>query len=201
MISLFPKKRCCCSTLQFIADVEAIDAERWLRRSSGQHSPESDCHRSTAHWNAIFYANQFTRLNHNVCINRHLEIPELYEQWPHRFGRSAYSDTSATFPYDRLYSTYERPRGKNVVIIWFNIFHFIILNGQETSVRKTTVLDVMRRLLQPQNMMVSTTPDRNGSHCYTSILNIIQVNESSLFSVQQVLTSSSLGRSRPDADP
>ncbi|KAI9554853.1 hypothetical protein GHT06_020130 [Daphnia sinensis] len=45
---------------------------------------------------------------------------------------------------------------------------------EETSVRKTTVLDVMRRLLQPQNMMVSTTPDRNGSHCYTSILNIIQ---------------------------
>ena len=49
---------------------------------------------------------------------------------------------------------------------------------QETSVRKTTVLDVMRRLLQPQNMMVSTTPDRNGTHCYTSILNIIQVQES-----------------------
>ena len=46
---------------------------------------------------------------------------------------------------------------------------------KETSIRKTTVLDVMRRLLQPQNMMVSTTPDRNGSHCYTSILNIIQV--------------------------
>ena len=42
--------------------------------------------------------------------------------------------------------------------------------------RKTTVLDVMRRLLQPQNMMVSTTPERNGAygHCYTSILNIIQ---------------------------
>ena len=36
----------------------------------------------------------------------------------------------------------------------------------------------MRRLLQPQNMMVSTTPDRNGTHCYTSILNIIQVQES-----------------------
>ena len=34
----------------------------------------------------------------------------------------------------------------------------------------------MRRLLQPQNMMVSTTPERNGAygHCYTSILNIIQ---------------------------
>lgn len=45
---------------------------------------------------------------------------------------------------------------------------------EETSIRKTTVLDVMRRLLQPQNMMVSTTPDRNGTHCYTSILNIIQ---------------------------
>uniref|UniRef100_T1J8H8 Tubulin gamma chain n=1 Tax=Strigamia maritima TaxID=126957 RepID=T1J8H8_STRMM len=42
------------------------------------------------------------------------------------------------------------------------------------SVRKTTVLDVMRRLLQPKNMMVSTTHDRNANHCYISILNIIQ---------------------------
>lgn len=43
------------------------------------------------------------------------------------------------------------------------------------NVRKTTVLDVMRRLLQPKNMMVSTSPDRTGQHCYISILNIIQV--------------------------
>lgn len=42
------------------------------------------------------------------------------------------------------------------------------------SVRKTTVLDVMRRLLQPKNMMVSTAHDRNSNHCYISILNIIQ---------------------------
>ncbi|XP_018336353.1 tubulin gamma-1 chain-like [Agrilus planipennis] len=44
----------------------------------------------------------------------------------------------------------------------------------EVSVRKTTVLDVMRRLLQPKNMMVSTTLDRNSQHCFISILNIIQ---------------------------
>ncbi|CAK9294249.1 unnamed protein product [Gordionus sp. m RMFG-2023] len=43
-----------------------------------------------------------------------------------------------------------------------------------TNVRKTTVLDVMRRLLQPKNMMVSTSHDRNLKHCYVSILNIIQ---------------------------
>uniref|UniRef100_T1DFW8 Tubulin gamma chain n=1 Tax=Cupiennius salei TaxID=6928 RepID=T1DFW8_CUPSA len=43
-----------------------------------------------------------------------------------------------------------------------------------TSIRKTTVLDVMRRLLQPKNMMVSTAYDRNSNHCYISILNIIQ---------------------------
>ncbi|XP_073989135.1 tubulin gamma-1 chain-like isoform X1 [Rhodnius prolixus] len=45
---------------------------------------------------------------------------------------------------------------------------------EETSVRKTSVLDVMRRLLQPKNMMVSTELDRHGQHCYMSILNIIQ---------------------------
>lgn len=47
---------------------------------------------------------------------------------------------------------------------------------QGASVRKTSVLDVMRRLLQPKNMMVSTALDRNASHCYISILNIIQVS-------------------------
>jgi tubulin gamma len=42
-------------------------------------------------------------------------------------------------------------------------------------VRKTTVLDVMRRLLQPKNVMVTTAArDRNITHCYVSILNIIQ---------------------------
>lgn len=39
------------------------------------------------------------------------------------------------------------------------------------TVRKTTVLDVMRRLLQPKNQMVSTKPSKNS--CYISILNII----------------------------
>lgn len=45
------------------------------------------------------------------------------------------------------------------------------------NVRKTTVLDVMRRLLQPKNMMVSTGSDKTNHHCYISILNIIQVSE------------------------
>ncbi|KAI9504330.1 gamma-tubulin [Coemansia spiralis] len=47
-------------------------------------------------------------------------------------------------------------------------------NNVETAkvVRKTTVLDVMRRLLQTKNKMVSTTPTK--SSCYISILNIIQ---------------------------
>eukprot|EP00041_Stephanoeca_diplocostata_P033222 m.1093225 g.1093225 ORF g.1093225 m.1093225 type:complete len:490 (+) comp24295_c0_seq3:261-1730(+) len=44
----------------------------------------------------------------------------------------------------------------------------------EANVRKTTVLDVMRRLLQPQNMMVSTKRSRDREHCYVSVLNIIQ---------------------------
>jgi tubulin gamma len=43
---------------------------------------------------------------------------------------------------------------------------------QAKTVRKTTVLDVMRRLLQPKNRMVSITPKK--SNCYISILNIIQ---------------------------
>lgn len=47
-------------------------------------------------------------------------------------------------------------------------------DAQVSSVRKTTVLDVMRRLLQPKNIMVSTTRDKHHNHCFISILNIIQ---------------------------
>eukprot|EP00761_Pharyngomonas_kirbyi_P006742 gb/GECH01006750.1/.p1 GENE.gb/GECH01006750.1/~~gb/GECH01006750.1/.p1 ORF type:complete len:452 (+),score=59.81 gb/GECH01006750.1/:1-1356(+) len=41
----------------------------------------------------------------------------------------------------------------------------------QQTVRKTSVLDVMRRLLQPSNIMVSC-PTRRG--CYISLLNIVQ---------------------------
>lgn len=47
----------------------------------------------------------------------------------------------------------------------------LTVDRQRASVNKTSVLDVMRRLLQPQNIMVSTSM-RNGK--YISILNIIQ---------------------------
>ena len=43
---------------------------------------------------------------------------------------------------------------------------------QTSNVRKTTVLDVMRRLLQPKNIMVSTKQTKKS--CYISLLNIIQ---------------------------
>jgi tubulin gamma len=45
------------------------------------------------------------------------------------------------------------------------------VESKQSSIRKTTVLDVMRRLLQTKNIMVSTDT-RKG--CYMSILNIIQ---------------------------
>jgi len=49
----------------------------------------------------------------------------------------------------------------------------IIIKYYKTkSVRKTTVLDVMRRLLQPKNRMVSTVSTKKN--CYISIMNIIQ---------------------------
>ena len=52
----------------------------------------------------------------------------------------------------------------------------VINQGEaEAGVRKTTVLDVMRRLTQPKNIMVSANT-RSGSGCYISILNIIQGN-------------------------
>lgn len=47
----------------------------------------------------------------------------------------------------------------------------LTVDAQVSAVRKTTVLDVMRRLLQPKNIMVSTSTKKG---CYVSILNIIQ---------------------------
>ncbi|KAF0991515.1 hypothetical protein HZS_6464 [Henneguya salminicola] len=59
--------------------------------------------------------------------------------------------------------------------------HFLMtgytpLTSENTTVnvRKTSVLDVMRRLLQHKNMMVGVTKDKNVNHCFISILNIIQ---------------------------
>lgn len=49
-------------------------------------------------------------------------------------------------------------------------------NAHSASVRKTTVLDVMRRLCQPDNIMVSANT-RKPSSCYISMLNIIQGND------------------------
>ena len=47
----------------------------------------------------------------------------------------------------------------------------VLQDAQVSAVRKTTVLDVMRRLTQTKNIMVSAST-RQG--CYISILNIIQ---------------------------
>ena len=44
--------------------------------------------------------------------------------------------------------------------------------AQARTVRRTTVLDIMMRLLQPKNMMVNLGRERAGR--YISILNVIQ---------------------------
>ncbi|MGH0125253.1 UNVERIFIED_CONTAM: hypothetical protein FKN15_051687 [Acipenser sinensis] len=51
---------------------------------------------------------------------------------------------------------------------------FSQINQLVASIRKTTVLDVMRRLLQLKNVTVSTGRDRHTNRCYISVLNIIQ---------------------------
>ena len=48
------------------------------------------------------------------------------------------------------------------------------LDQHASAVRKTTVLDVMRRLLQEKNRMVSCRRKDGKKGCYISILDIIQ---------------------------
>ena len=50
----------------------------------------------------------------------------------------------------------------------------LTIDAKATRIQKTSVLDVMRRLLQPKNMMVSTANRRSETACYISILNEIQ---------------------------
>ena len=47
--------------------------------------------------------------------------------------------------------------------------------NEKTEVKKTSVSDVMRRLLQSKNMMVSVDAENRQQDCYIAILNIIQV--------------------------
>ena len=67
----------------------------------------------------------------------------------------------------------------------------IIADSAEASsaaaVRKTTVLDVMRRLTQPQNIMVSANTKIG---CYISMLNIIQGNDIEMSQIQKGLARS-----------
>jgi len=51
--------------------------------------------------------------------------------------------------------------------------HELRQKTRSATVRKTTVLDVVRRLTQPKNIMVSANT-RPGTGCYISMLNIIQ---------------------------
>ena len=51
----------------------------------------------------------------------------------------------------------------------------VTCSTQARAVRKTTVLDVMRRLLQPKNRLVSTSFSSDAkTACYISVMNIIQ---------------------------
>jgi hypothetical protein len=56
---------------------------------------------------------------------------------------------------------------------------------QAKSVRKTTVLDVMRRLLQPKSHLVSVSPSKRS--CYISLMHIIQ-GDVDPFDVRRALT-------------
>jgi hypothetical protein len=55
--------------------------------------------------------------------------------------------------------------------VFFWLASILTSPTQAKPIRRTTVLDVMRRLLQPKNRMVSTVP--SSMACYISNLNII----------------------------
>lgn len=126
-----------------------------------------------------FYTNQYACINNYVSEYNYIAVSILYEQQSHRPNGSFDSNTSIAFPHDRIHTTNNRQQCKYESPLRLSQFPNVFCsssNQQQTvNVRKTTVLDVMRRLLQPKNMMVSTGLDKSNHHCYISILNIIQV--------------------------
>jgi tubulin gamma len=71
-----------------------------------------------------------------------------------------------------LYSTLIPMPGCHFLTTGYTPFHAGSVDKVKLNTPKTSVLDVMRRLLQTKNMMVSTLPSK--SSCYISALNIIQ---------------------------
>jgi len=74
-----------------------------------------------------------------------------------------------SFPNDLLHTFHRRRHRQGT--FYFSPTLDTEADEQGKSIRKTTTLDVMRRLLQPKNRMVSTTSTK--SSCYISCLNMI----------------------------
>ena len=70
------------------------------------------------------------------------------------------------------YTPFTSDQIDKVRVICYGREAILIFRPKAKPIRRTTVLDVMRRLLQPKNRMVSTMPSKTA--CYISILNIIQ---------------------------
>lgn len=166
-----------------------------------------DAHKAQESINLSFSAesklhtDQYSGVDYHVCEHNDAALPLVHEQQFDRPDGAADPDAATAFPHDRLHSVNHRQRREQRHRFPLRSFQFILRFSlkQTVNVRKTTVLDVMRRLLQPKNMMVSTSLDKTNHHCYISILNIIQVN-SACGCVSRAESSFriSAGRSRSD---
>ena len=124
----------------------------------------------------------------NAALNRiaveklHIENPKILQT--NSLVSTIMSASTSTLRYPSFMNN--RLAELIVPLIPFPRLHFLMTgytpfttesenHSEVTSVRKTTVMDVMRRLLDDKNMMVSTPiQTKNDNHCYISILNIIQ---------------------------
>ncbi|KAI1289926.1 Tubulin gamma-2 chain [Halotydeus destructor] len=119
-----------------------------------------------------------TALNRIACERLHIEMPTFTQI--NSLVSTIMSVSTATLRYPSYMNN--DLIGLIAPLIPTPRLHFLMTGytpltteKEATNIRKTTVLDVMRRLLQPSNMMVSTNMhDKSQGHCYISILNIIQ---------------------------
>ncbi|VDO81048.1 unnamed protein product [Soboliphyme baturini] len=117
---------------------------------------------------------------HRIAVERsHITHPSFSEI--NSFVSTIMAASTSFLRYPSYMFSDMRSMLSSLVPIW-NL-HFLITGytplraaSQEIFVRKTSVYETMRRLLQPANMMVSNICRKKGNtqHCYISIVNILQ---------------------------
>ena len=147
--------------VQLDPDRSPTHPTRRFGRRAGQRFSQQPRHRSSPHLQSHHFPGQLHRVHRHGRIDRHRPLPRVW----------ASIDVPLSYMHNDM-------TGLLATLIPQPRLHFLLtsytpfsLDASTQTVRKTSVNDVMRRLLQNKNLMVSVNT-RSGR--YISVLDIIQ---------------------------